>query len=94
MIGQIGAGGDTLNRLQEIVESERQRAAGRARVARDSMNMSEVELKEAEQKALANQALADFAAQAGISVQSGNEPAPAPRRVLAPITIQSSVVQS
>jgi len=78
MIGQIGGSGDTLNRLQEMVEEERTRAAGRARVARDSLDMSEVNLKEAEQKALADQALADFAASEGISLD-GVESTAAPR---------------
>lgn len=68
MIGQIGSSGDTLNRLHDIVEEERTKAAGRARVARDSMNTSDIVVKEAEQKALADQALAEFAAQAGITL--------------------------
>lgn len=68
MIGQIGASGDTLNRLHDIVEEERTKAAGRARVARDSLNTSDISMKEAEQKALADQALAEFAAQAGINL--------------------------
>ena len=69
MVGQLGGSGDTLNRLQEIVRTEQEKAAGRARVARDSMNMPDIAMKEAEQKALANQALAEFAAQAGIALQ-------------------------
>ncbi len=68
MIGSIGGSGDTLNRLHGMVEEERQKAAGRARVARDSINLTEIELKEAEQKALADQALADFAAAEGLSL--------------------------
>ncbi|MGQ0799794.1 MAG: PspA/IM30 family protein [Pseudomarimonas sp.] len=68
MIGSIGGSGDSLNRLHEMVEEERNKAAGRARVARDSMDMSEVNIKEAEQTALADQALADFAAAEGISL--------------------------
>ena len=68
MIGSIGGSGDSLNRLHEMVEEERNKAAGRARVARDSMDMSEVNMKEAEQSALADQALADFAAAEGISL--------------------------
>ena len=68
MIGQIGGSGDTLNRLHEMVEEERNKAAGRARVARDSLDMSDVNVKEAEMKALADQALADFAAAEGISL--------------------------
>ncbi len=78
MIGQIGGSGDTLNRLHEMVEEERTRAAGRARVARDSLDMGEVNLKEAEMKALADQALADFAASEGISLGTTGA-APAPR---------------
>jgi len=65
MITGIGDSGETLDRLSKIVEEERTKAAGRARVARDSMDMSGVEIKEAEQKALADQALADFAAKEG-----------------------------
>ena len=52
MISSIGGSGDTLDRLQTMVEEERNKAAGRARVARDSMDMSAVQLKEAEQNAL------------------------------------------
>lgn len=70
MVGSLGGSGDTLNRLHEMVEEERQVAAGRARVARDSIDMTEVQLKEGEQKALADQALADFAAQEGISLDA------------------------
>ena len=69
MISSIGGSGDTLDRLQTMVEEERTKAAGRARVARDSMDMSGVQLKEAEQSALADQALADFAAKEGIALE-------------------------
>jgi phage shock protein A len=69
MITTIGGSGDTLDRLQNMVEEERTKAAGRARVARDSMDLSGVQLKEAEQNALADQALADFAAKEGIALE-------------------------
>ena len=72
MISNIGGSGDTLDRLQTMVEEERTKAAGRARVARDSMDMSGIQLKESEQNALADQALADFAAKEGIAL----DPAP------------------
>lgn len=68
MIGSIGGTGDTLDRLHAMVEEEREKAAGRARVARDSLDTEEFMLKEAEQKALADQALADFAAREGIAL--------------------------
>jgi phage shock protein A len=66
MITNIGSSGETLDRLQGIVEEERSKAAGRVRVARDTMDTSGIVVKEAEQKALADQALADFAAKEGI----------------------------
>lgn len=70
MISQIGGAGDTLNRLHEMVEEEREKAAGRARIARDSLNVADINMKEGEQKALAEQALADFAAKEGIALES------------------------
>lgn len=79
MITNIGGSGDTLNRLHEMVEEERNKAAGRARVAKDSVDMSQVELKEAEMNALADQALADFAAREGISIKGAAAPQPAER---------------
>jgi len=51
-------------------------------MARDSMDMSEVNLKEAELDALADQALAEFAAKEGISLsgQPVSSAAPAGER--------------
>jgi len=77
MITSIGSSGETLDRLSNIVEEERTKAAGRVRVARDSMDMSGVVIKEAEQKALADQALADFAAKEGIPLEPATSPADA-----------------
>ena len=71
MISEIGGAGDTLNRLEEMVEEERAKAAGRARVARDALEISDIEEREAEDNALAKQALADFAAEEGIALKGG-----------------------
>jgi len=80
MISSIGGSGDTLNRLEGMVEEERTRAAGRARVAKDSIDMTNVDIKETEMNALADQALADFAAREGISLEpDATAAAPAPR---------------
>ncbi len=87
MISEIGGAGDTLNRLHEMVEDERNKAAGRARMARDSLDMNQVNVKEAEQKALADMALADFAAKEGIALEGGastSAPAPAAGQAAAP----------
>ena len=79
MITTIGGAGDTLNRLHDMVEEERNKAAGRARVAKDSIDMSQVDIKEAEMTALADQALADFAAREGITLKGAAAPQPAER---------------
>jgi phage shock protein A len=79
MITTIGGSGDTLNRLEGMVNEERDKAAGRARVAKDAVDMTGVNLKEAELTALADQALADFAAREGISIKGAAAPAPAER---------------
>jgi phage shock protein A len=83
MISNIGGSGDTLNRLHEMVEDERTKAAGRARIAKDSVDMSQVDLQESEMNALADQALADFAAREGISLPEAPAAAPAPRSMSA-----------
>lgn len=77
MVTTIGGSGDTLDRLQGMVESEREKAAGRVRVARDNIDTTGIQMKEAEQKALADQALADFAAKEGIALEP--MPSPTPR---------------
>jgi len=79
MISSIGGSGDTLNRLHDMVEEERTKAAGRARVARDSIDMTQVDMRESEMTALADQALADFAAREGISLPGDTAAVPAPR---------------
>ena len=95
MVSEIGSSGDTLDRLHTMVQEERDQAAGRVRVARDSMNTADVDLKDSEQKALAAQALADFAAREGIALNAPPEPAPAggaeaPTKVMGPRTPSTS----
>ena len=79
MVTSIGGSGDTLGRLTEMVEEERSKAAGRARVARDALDMGDVKVKEAEMNALADQALADFAAREGIALPGAEATEPAAR---------------
>lgn len=68
MINEIGSAGDTLNRLEEIVREDKEKASGRARVAKDSIDLSGITAKAGEQSALEDLALADFAAAAGIAL--------------------------
>jgi phage shock protein A len=83
MITEIGGSGDTLNRVEEYLNERRDKAAGRARVASASVDTSKVELMEAEQQALADQALAEFAATYGLEMPAAQgeaaaaEPSPA-----------------
>ena len=70
MIDEIGGSGDTLSRLHDMVEEERQKAAGKARVAKGGLDTADFALQESEQEALADQALADFAAAEGIAIES------------------------
>jgi phage shock protein A len=90
MITSIGGSGDTLDRLHKMVEEEREVAAGRARVARDSLNTSDLLVKDEEQKALAEQALADFAAKEGLAIESGSSSTPATESVktMGPVTTE------
>jgi len=68
MLTQIGGSGDTLDRLHQMVEEENMKAAGRARVARDSIDTGKLREQAAEREALADIALADLAAELGMSI--------------------------
>jgi hypothetical protein len=74
MISSIGGSGDTLSRVEEFLNERRDKAAGRARVAASSIDTTEVEMAEAEQEALADAALNEFAAAYGIDVPAGEAP--------------------
>jgi len=91
MITSIGGSGDTLDRLHKMVEEEREKAAGRARVARDSLSTADISVKEEEQKALAEQALADFAAKEGLAIEPPAEasvPTNEPVKSMGPATTE------
>ena len=69
MINEIGGSGDTLNRLEEMVRDEKEKAKGRARVAKDNIDTGDLDRMETERAALEELALADFAAEAGIVLE-------------------------
>jgi phage shock protein A len=66
MVSSIGGSGDTLNRVEEYLTERRDKAAGKARVAASTIDTGKVELLEAEQQALADAALGEFAAAYGL----------------------------
>jgi phage shock protein A len=94
MIGSIGGSGDTLNRVEEYLTERRDKAAGRARVAGSTIDTSKVELMEAEQQALADAALSEFAAAYGVEAPAPEKPAaeaapPAPAQAVKDMGPQS-----
>lgn len=64
MQGAIGLNDGTLERVKDKVDEKRNYAAGRVRVARESIDTTEVRMREAEQTAMADAALARFEAAA------------------------------
>jgi len=78
MLTQIGGSGDTLNRLHEMVEEENTKAAGRARVARDSIDTTRFKEQAAEREALEDIALADLAAELGMNLPGSTATTAAP----------------
>jgi phage shock protein A len=84
MIMSVGGSGDTLSRVEEYLTERRDKAAGRARVAGSSIDSSQIELMEAEQAALADQALSEFAAAYGLEMppsESAEESPEAPPKL-------------
>lgn len=67
MVSSIGSSADNMNRLSTIVEEERNKAAGRLRVAKDSVDLSGIAELEGEQNTMAEIALAQFEAEMGIA---------------------------
>ncbi|MCH9650444.1 MAG: PspA/IM30 family protein [Deltaproteobacteria bacterium] len=78
MITSIGGSGDTLSRVDEYLTERRDKAAGRARVAASSVDTSGVDIMEAEQEALADQALGEFAAAYGLDIPVSEDATVAP----------------
>lgn len=81
LVSSLGGSGDTLSRLHEMIERERQQAAGRGRVARDTLWRREAALRDDEARALAEQALAEFEAREAGALEAGPaRPAALPSR--------------
>jgi len=60
MITSLGSSGDSLERITTLVEDERNKAAGRLRVAKDSVSLAEIDELEATNQTMAELALAQF----------------------------------
>lgn len=68
---KVGDLGDTVKTVDQILTKRYEESAGKARVARDMVDIDRIEEKEGERKALEQVALAEFLASQGV------EPAPA-----------------
>jgi phage shock protein A len=78
---KVGDLGDTMKTVEEILEKRYEKSAGRARVARDMVDMSAIQEKEAERKALEQGALAEFLASQGIQATPAATSTPAAKEM-------------
>jgi phage shock protein A len=67
---KVGDLGDTMKTVEEVLNKRYEVSAGKARVAKDMVNTTELHEKEAERKALEQGALAEFLASQGIAAPS------------------------
>jgi hypothetical protein len=78
---KVGDLGDTLKDVEGILQKRYEVSAGKARLAKDSVDMSVVQEKENERKALEQNALAEFLASQGIQAAATAESAPAEKEM-------------
>ena len=76
---KVGDLGDTMKTVEEVLQKRYEVSAGKARVARDMVDMDTVQEKENERKALEQAALAEFLASQGVQAAPTGE-APAGRQ--------------
>ena len=70
---KVGDLGDTMKSVEEILSKRYEVSAGKARVARDMVDMETVQEKENERKALEQVALAEFLASQGIQTPAAEQ---------------------
>lgn len=80
---KVGDLGDTMKTVEEILQKRYEVSAGKARVAKDMVDMTHVEEKENERKALEQAALAEFLASQGVQATPAIE-APAGAKEIGP----------
>jgi phage shock protein A len=80
---KVGDLGDTMKTVEEVLAKRYEVSAGKARVAKDLVDMETVQEKESERKALEQAALAEFLASQGIQAPAAAE-APAAAKEIGP----------
>jgi len=78
---KVGDLGDTMKTVEEVLEKRYEQSAGKARLAKDLVDMDSVVEKENERKALEQAALAEFLASQGIQAPASNEAPPAEKEI-------------
>ena len=81
---KVGDLGDTMKRAEEVLQKRYEVSAGKARVAKDMVDMETVEEKENERKALEQVALAEFLASQGIQSSAPAQSTPAAAKEIGP----------
>ncbi len=81
---KIGDLGDTMKTVEEILQKRYEASAGKARVAKDMVNMEQIQEKENERKALEQNALAEFLASQGIQTPAAASDAPVSAKEIGP----------
>ncbi len=81
---KIGDMGDTMKTVEEVLSKRYEVSAGKARVAKDLVDLERVEEKEKERKALEQVALAEFLASQGVQAGTASEAAPLPNKEIGP----------
>ena len=82
---KVGDLGDTMKRVDEILQKRYEVSAGKARLAKDMVDMEAIQEKENERKALEQVALAEFLASQGIqATPAGGQQTPAAAKEIGP----------
>ena len=81
---KVGDLGDTMKTVEEILQKRYEKSAGKARVAKDMVDMDAVQEKENERKALEQVALAEFLASQGIQTPAAESQSPQAAKEIGP----------
>jgi len=78
---KVGDLGDTMKTVEEVLQKRYEQSAGKARLAKDMVDLERVAEKENERKALEQAALAEFLAGQGIAAPAATEAPPAAKEI-------------
>jgi phage shock protein A len=81
---KVGDVGDTLKSVEEVLNKNYEKAAGKARVAQDLGEFEKAKEKEGESKALEQQALAEFLASQGVQIEQAGTQSGSARKEIGP----------